>query len=277
MFDFFDKLENKRAFKKALKEIQQEGNPSRSSASVSRVYSNETSNITGGGAGGSFPRYSDGLLKPDSEVVDMKNFKDWRKVERVESNHPVYKDKLFAGSLKNATDKPVEKAEPVYEKTIDEDEQKSIVDFLHDDEEKQDRKARNDFMSFMLKKSDEKEEQKTVVQKPEENKQPENKPEEKNQFKLLYEEIQRRKAEAAKRSAVIVQPEQNQEVKPAPAPVKVEEVKKVEPEIAKPEIKPVVGEMAEPKKPAKKVVNRKPRGKNKRRFDADVIGSVDWR
>ena len=28
---------------------------------------------------------------------------------------------------------------------------------------------------------------------------------------------------------------------------------------------------------AKKVVNRKPRGKNKRRFDADVIGSVDWR
>lgn len=44
-------------------------------------------------------------------------------------------------------------------------------------------------------------------------------------------------------------------------------------EVVQPQIAPVVSEKPQPKK----TVNRKPRGKNKRRFDADVIGAVDWR
>lgn len=264
MFDFFDKLENKRAFKKALKEIQQEGNVSNSATSVSRVYSNETSNISSGGNGGFSPKYSDGLVKPDSEVVDMKNFKDWRKVERVESNHPVYKDKLFASSLKNSSSKPTDKVEPATEMSIDDNTQESIIDYLHDDEEAQDRKARNDFMSYMMKKSN---------PPVDEAKQPEqNKPKEtKNQFTLLYEEMQRRKAEAAKKEAEKAEALKQSEVKsePVATPAPVEPVKQ------KPEIVQVV-EIAQEKKEVKKV-NRKPRGKNKRRFDADVIGSVDWR
>ena len=54
-------------------------------------------------------------------------------------------------------------------------------------------------------------------------------------------------------------------------PVRVEIKLHTEPRVAPaPVQKPAVA-------PKKKVTNRKPRGKNKRRFDADVIGSVDWR
>lgn len=315
MLDFFDSLEKKKAFKKALQEVKNE-NQSKSNNTVSRVYG-ESSQTT---------RYNGPLSKPATDVVDLKHFKDWRKVEKVESNNPVYDSNLFGSSLKKADqENSTLKTEQTFKST-------PVSNFVSKPEN-QDRKASSDFDDFFSKRNI------GASEKVEQNKKQTFSDEEvskaKNTFSRMFEDVEKkRKAkeetdkqlakDKAMLSEILTEMEAKKSEQKLPeVKVEVEDEKQKQQESkangtqngvatvdiknnvsnnsSKPETikvkirvntdnnKAVVNQAVVPPVPSvnsstakpttqlKKVVKRKPRGKNKRRFDADVIGSVDWR
>lgn len=322
MFDFFDSLEKKKAFKKALEEVREENNL-QSKTGVSRVYSNENYESVQ-----SQKRYTGSFSKPATGVVDLKHFKDWRKVDKVQSNNPVYDSTMFKSSLtknepeieqKKPEQKKVEqpeskKVEPVFKSSPV---SKYVSSSLDDEKDSFD-----DFDDFFKKNT------KIVEPEKEKKKTPSYQFNEaevakaKSTFARMFEDIEKkRKANEEKNAPAPVKPQENKEEEEEKEDFILAR-KKQEPEKTNPEVKIHVVDdkptlRAEPRpnnekpkvlvsatpnantidikihtvsepartkttesatKPAvKKTINRKPRGKNKRRFDADVIGSVDWR
>lgn len=235
MLDFFDKLENKRAFKRALKEIEAED--SNRAQTATRVYkSNEGASI-------SRPCAS-AAAKPLSNAVDLKYFEDWNKVDKVESKNPSYRESSFR------VREPEKKSEP---KSYSHE---SLTDILSKDKVVEEKSNRESYSSFLSAKSENKEGKSS------------------SSISELFAEMQRRRAavmqsDAPKVSEPEVKEEKpQQQIQPQENPkseIKVEVIDKVpETEVAK-------------KAVTKPKTNRRPRGKSKRRFDADVISSVDWR
>lgn len=318
MFDFFDSLEKKRAFKKALEEVREE-NKEQSKTGVSRVYSNQSVEKVPSQA-----RYTGPFNKPSSSVVDLKHFKDWRKVEKVQSNNPVYDADMFKSSLtKNEPEKEEPKPEPKPAPSSSKVEpvfKSSPVSKYVSSASDEDRNSYGDFDDFFTKS--------TKIVEPEKKKttnkfSDDDVAKAKSTFARMFEDIEKkRKANEAKKP--IVPPVTKDEIKEEDEAEEdfILARKKPEQEQKKPEVKvhvvqdkltlraeprennehPKVSVSATPNantidikihtvpvtapakpvapavKPAvKKTINRKPRGKNKRRFDADVIGSVDWR
>lgn len=304
-------IENKKAFKTALKQMK---NKNESKNNVSQIYGNG-SRVEKAFASA---QYSGAYAKPSSEVVDLKDFKNWRKIEKVESNNPVYNDDIFKSSLSRS------------EKNHNENSQKDeelepnaspVSNFIGGKQNSQ-RKASNDFDSFFVDKQRVERKRRFTDEELEKAQ---------NEFKKMIEDVEKKKREKQQRDAVAKAQANNvvEEIQEEPE-LKLPEVKvEVEPE--KPTLK-VVRREEEEKKPLKEktieiiqkssgessnstekkkplilditlekkpngsvqIVNktestsekprtvqkqttRKPRGKNKRRFDADVIGSVDWR
>lgn len=283
MLDFFDNLEKKKAFKKALQEIKEEDD-AKSKNTVTRVY----------GKNEQTTRYNGHFSKPATEVVDLKHFKDWRKVDKVESKNPVYDLNLFESPLKKVEPEQ-KKAEPVFKGS-------SVSNYISK-QDGQDRKTYSDFDEFFAKRNIGSSEK--VETKNKQTFSDEEVAKAKNTFSRMFEDVERKRK--AKKQAdkqheddkdeidliLSKMEEKKTEQKLPEVKVEVEDKIKEEPKpiltiVAKPEQKHEetvlhAVQKSEPtvqvSKPAvaKKVVNRKPRGKNKRRFDADVIGSVDWR
>ena len=323
MFDFFDSLEKKRAFKKALEEVREE-NKEQSKTGVSRVYSNQSVEKVPNQT-----RYTGPFNKPSSSVVDLKHFKDWRKVEKVQSNNPVYDANMFKSSLtKNEPEKeepkpeskPEPKPAPSSSKVVEPVFKSSPVSKYVSSASDEDRNSYGDFDDFFTKSTKIVEPEKKVATNKFSD---DDEKKKKSTFARMFEDIEKkRKANEAKKP--IVPPVTKEEIKEEEEAEEdfILARKKPEQEQKKPEIKvqvvqdkptlraeprenneqPKVSVSATPNantidtkihtvpatapakpvapavKPAvKKTINRKPRGKNKRRFDADVIGSVDWR
>lgn len=281
-------IEHKRALKKALKEIEgnhQVKSSTASNSNVSKVYSRDTT------------RVNSAFTKPSTEVIDLKEFKNWRKVEKVESNNPVYRDQLFKSSLSKND-----------EQFFDDVVQKPInVSSFVGNQTNEERKPSTDFSKYFAEKRKNDVEKESSQKAKNENEKFESA---KSTFAKMFEEVEKRKQLAKQNRQEKVEDEvreteKTQEdvdetelvlQKSETIEEKLPEVK-VEIEEAKPKLKVLPKEpeqekieKAEPKqhvsvdvsKPVasttvKKQVNRKPRGKNKRKFDADVVGSVDWR
>ncbi len=303
-------IENKKAFKTAMKQVKDQNGGSKNN--VSQVYGSSKVEKAFASA-----QFSGAYAKPSSEVVDLKNFKNWRKIERVDSNNPVYKDDLFKSSLSksgrndNGDSRKDEELEP---------NSSSVSNFIGK-KQNNERKTSTDFDSFIVNK-----------QRPGRKKLFSDEELDKAQsaFMKMVEDVEKKKKEREERllkekeqlSNKVVEPVEEEpelklpeikvEVEPEKPTLKVirkeEETKPIkektieiiqktsgESENSAGKKKPLILDITLEKRPngsvqvVKKVEStpekpkpvqkqtRKPRGKNKRRFDADVIGSVDWR
>ena len=250
---------NKRALKRAFKEIELEDalieQLSNGSYVPEREYKTEDEaedvkkiKVKGGA-----------LSKPQTEAVDLKHFKDWRNVDKVESKNPLYVPK----TRKSIFDDEDDGDQPSIESPVQTNKKglSAIIDSMNksSDTEEKDTKKDTDIASFFAEKYGA---QKTK---------------EKNEPVIVSDKKQETPVKSTKTTLndlIRNQKAKQQETQKSENVVKIEVVdfadKKEEPKVE------AVKE--EPKKEEpKKVVNRKPRGKNKRRFDADVISSVDWK
>lgn len=212
MYDFLRTREDQLAFKKALEQIEQEKDlPAvhTSDTTTQRVYTPIAAQPETEKPVQTQTRYKfrSPVSRPDTSVIDLKNFKNWRDNNAEPTPKP--------NSATNILDKYAKPSNP--DTSISQDFDKYFAERL---------KAR-----------------------------PIN----------PYVQTQTKVEEPAKPKIETKQPEpvKVEVVKPEPVkaePIKIEVIEK------KPEIKE-----------NKPKTNRKPRGKNKRRFDADVISSVDWK
>ena len=290
MLNFFKDRTKMKAFKQALKEVEQE------TASLSRAKQTKDTSITRTYQSeakieevhGTY-KIKNPLKRPETTAIDLKNFKDWRKVDKVDSKQPKYIDKPSPIVFKEPEEDDFENFEP--KKTIPggefkkpepeiepltSNEQVSTLDLAESiygnktgakkdlsaetylqEKERQNfkRKSLREMMSIVapdsVKEYDKKQEEKKLTEQK------------------LLEEQQKKQAETKIKVEVV----------DFEKPVKVISSKPIEKPIPKPEPKPEI--KVEPKveqKPApKKATTRKPRGKSKKRYDADVISSVNWR
>ncbi len=227
MFEFLQTTEKKSAFKKALNEITHEKpepivfSEKRSVEGAPRRYSTTIKNP---------------LRKPETTAVDLKNFKDWRQVDKVKSDNPVYKKPDPA---------PVPKPAPA-PKAKDDDEDEIFERFP----------GGRTFAKDNPVTTAEVIDRFAVLPKDE----PQTTTNRKVTLQELVNRFQSSHSEAPKK-----EPEKE---KPA-VKVKEEPVDK--------NIKVEIVDFSDKKPKAKTPSKRKPRGKSKKRFDADVISSVDWK
>ena len=229
MFDFLESREKRRAFKKALKEVVRE-KPEPITFRKSNSEASDGPKVTRVNPYLSSSRNP--LRKPETTAIDLKYFKDWRKVEKVPSNNPVYQPKPQSKKPLFDDDGGVQPAIalPGTQKQESKVTTNEIIEkfAIKPKEEKTDKNANKYIMQ-------------TIKPKPEQHC------------------IPRPKQEPTTNSAI------NQTKN-----TQSENENKIKVEVI--DFTP----KQEPK-PVKPKTNRKPRGKGKRRFDADVITSVDWK
>ena len=257
MFDIFSEFINKRALKRAMKEVEIEDIIAQSKTEApQREYKTNLE------AEGVKPiRISSPLSKPETEAVDLKNFKNWRNTEKVESKITT---EALSKKFSFLDDDDDEGEQPSIENPVG-TKKKNIVDMIlpSNDFEKREEKKESNIADFFKEKYG--------VKKDDVN---ENKNEHKehssirNSVKVSLNDLLKRKNQETDTNLTINEVKEEKEVK-------FEENKKDSKEN---KIKVEVVDFDEPKtKTTKKTVNRKPRGKNKRKFDADVISSIDWK
>lgn len=291
MLDFFKDKAKRKAFKQALKEVEQETTLSShekhtKDTSIQRVYKSEAKEEV---VVGTYKMRTQ-LSRPETTAIDLKHFKDWRKVDKVESKQPKYidkrpplifkdpdedfddvafeeefdepKKKIPGGEFKKPEPEVEPSSEPVstldiaksiYPKEIDKNKDMSSSSYMKEN-------AKKDFGTLSLKDM-----LASIAPDTVKNYEEKKREESLNDKKIIEEE--KKKAVETKIKVEVVDFEKPKKVL-TPKPLVKEEPKKEEP---KPEPKP------EPKTEPKKPVNRKPRGKSKKRFDADVISSVNWK
>lgn len=295
MLDFFKDNKKRKAFKKALNIFDNEEKEFSSSQytqndSFVREYKTEDGESTS-------VKFSHALNKPSTSAIDLKNFKNWREVNTVESSHPMAPKKppvkyqadedggdlggfnfpsggrpepqprpqpkpenkmasiLNSGSDKNPSGVELLKSLLPQQnnfKTKDSD----IKDYVRENfsvSESKPRVSYSDILDKVLSEKKRKQESNAVTQIDLPN-------------KLVVEVVVPEKQEPE-----VVKEEVIKEV-----PVVKEVVKEVIKEV--PVVKEVIKEVIKevPAKP-KTTTPRKPRGKSKKRFDADIVSSVDWK
>lgn len=297
MLDFFKDKTKRKAFKQALKEVEQE-TASISHAkqtkdtSITRTYQSEAKVEEVHGV----YKIKSPLKKPETTAIDLKNFKDWRKVETVESKQPKYVGSPRPTVLKQPDEDDIDFTE--HKKTIpggefkkpepevepSQGEQVSTLDLADSIYAKQEAKKKDlSSASYAKEQADQSFKRKSLremmsVVSPDTVAKYDAKKEEEKRLteKKLIEEQQKKQAETRIKVEVVDFEKKPAKVE-APKPV-VKPEPKVEPKPAvkvEPAPQPKVEEA--PKPAPKKTVNRKPRGKSKKRYDADVISSVNWR
>ncbi len=249
MFEFFESRENRRAFKKALEEIAMEEasilqGKHTSDTTITRVY--KTNDETTGGNAASL-KVKNPLRKPETTAVDLKNFKDWRKVNKVPSSHPQYptNKKLFIDEEED--EEPMIKAPSSLEKSSSSVSSLDIISRLSENPAKQET---DKSITTYYKQTQTKE-------KP---KEPDKKQVTNQNIRELIEKFA--PGEIAKHEKLKAEKDALTSSEAKEAKIKIEVVD--------------FSNKQTPEKPKKKV-NRRPRGKSKRRFDADVISSVEWK
>lgn len=255
MLKFANGFLNKKALKRALKEIELEDSISEQLSKMSVVPEREYKTEEEAEDVKKL-KLKGALSKPQTEAVDLKHFKDWRTVDKVESKNPPYVPK----SRKTIFDDEDDGAQPAIESPIQTNKNSllSKIESMNSGSETKDKDIKKDtnFSSFFAEKyqSKQAEENKEFV-KEEKTPIAEQKTSVKTTKTTLNDLLKNQKSK---------QQEQNSE--------KVVKVEVVDFSEKKEDSKDITV-----KQETKKVVNRKPRGKNKRRFDADVISSVDWK
>ena len=235
MFDFFDSLEKKRAFQRALKEVNAE--QLRQPAPAMQAKASASAPATQGGQPVITPAHRRAIVspfrRPETTAIDLKYFKDWRKVDTVQSNNPTYpKRPLFPSRVQDEEAELVKDENPVKPtSTASTIEKFGIV-------QKEQSSTDRDITEYL---------------------------------RALREERAKRHAATPVRTITepIAPKKPVEEPKPAPAAETNDKIKV--------EVIDFGGQKEQPKPKPKPKTTRKPRGKNKRRFDADVISSVDWK
>lgn len=232
MFEFLQTREERRAFKKALKEVESERPEPITFSRVSQEQRVSHVNYS--------PSIKNPFRKPETTAIDLKYFKDWRKVNTVSSKNPAYQQ-------------PKPKPRPI----IDDDDEgaQPAIEFPGETRRTLPISSVGIAERFAVKPKDEQKDTdaKTYIQQTRLNR---------NRTESNFSQIIRNVTNELNSI-------KKQTTTPPPAQTPVENKVKVEVVDFTP--KPSV---AEPKKPA---VKRRPRGKGKRKFDADVITSVDWK
>lgn len=221
MYEFLETWEKKRAFKKALSEVIKE-KPEPLERKVAAPVEASAPEAPKPITPAPVNIIKNPLRKPETTAIDLKYFKDWRHVERVRSNNPLYARPSVRRSTDDDFAQPAiefpggnfGRRTPAPEKTLTNND--IMERFAIKPRETT---ANRDFKTFIAE----------TLPKPKEEPKPEPKPEPKVEQKVKVEVV---------------------DLKPKEAP---------KPAAAKPATK------------------RKPRGKGKRRFDADIISSVGWK
>jgi len=287
MFSFVDNYLNKKAMMRAIKEIDLEQEASR--PDVSKVIKEREYQTVSDVDSFSVLKKRTAINKPLTTAVDLKDFKDWRDVKKVDSKNPIYEPKKrFTFDIDEDDDgeqptidfpglkpKKVSESKPVVNEKV----------FGSSGEDEKIEKDTNINTYFKEKfgiinrlKSDTKNE--FVNNKVEENitdiKQ-ENKEEVKKEEVLKTERkktsLNEMLAKKLKENPDLLNKLKANESKTEEKP----QILDSESNKIKIEVVDFTEKKPEPPKPVKKTVNRKPRGKNKRRFDADVISNIDWK
>lgn len=254
MLNFFEKIEDKIAFKRAIKEVEEEGiDPS--VKSITRVYYTDTINNT----------KPNNIGDGKKDQVDTKYFKDWRNEEVLEPGvHETNFDDTFNDRLKNNA-----KAKPVYVEEDEEDnsstdkKETDDKDSLLDKIDKNNSLARDsqritDYRSYFASKLKENLQRKSDIDDM-------TKPDEKasdNQTGKIITEARIIESEQSKQDREDIKDKLDQIIKSLSGKnVETSQTTVVEPVV---QVK-------------KSTTKRRTRGKGKRKFDADVITNIDWR
>ncbi len=270
MLDFFDNLQKKRAFKKALEEIDlEEASVSKEKhtkdTSIQRIYQTSSSSVVQ-----ALPsKIKNPLRKPDTTAVDLKYFKDWRNVSKVSSSNAVYPQtrKIFDDDDDGAEQKinsPVDFAKP--SPTISTTEMLNKLSAKPVESDK-DEKFGTYFASRVSTNETEQKVSQNVVEndkKPAEDEKQVSSAKNKKTLRELVDIFTQGEIAKNERAKTVETQQKTQTPKQTEAKIKIEVVD-------------LTDKKPEPKPTTKKPTKRKPRGKSKRRFDADVISSVDWK
>lgn len=277
MFDFFKDLEKKKAFLRALREVDEEDNigvsvneekvKKSSARSVERVYHSMVKEEETIGSK-EMVKPKTAFHKPETTAVDLKNFKDWRKVKTVESKQPNFgpsrRRLLFDDIDEGVGESKLEfpggnfeyKAEPGIDST-------NVISSMNPQKEEV-KSARSSLRDILARAS----ERKNVA----------------NDFNSESEALTTSASPFKRTKAIesnekpIVEPKVKVEVVDFDHLTNPEKLEKVS-EVKLNEDKPNEEKVSKPsvKSNAAAVAKKRTRGKAKKRFDADVINSVDWK
>lgn len=263
MLEFFEQKMKKRAFIKALKEVTAEEAEARYAKSsranaVTRAYKTDADANTLQISNPNKLRYKNSLSKPDTDFIDLKKFKDWRNL-----NKPAAPKQSFPPFKDNKPAAPISSSKAS-------DEEENHISMPGGDFIKRKQLSAIDIAATKLNlKSDRGEIDNSSRSFLEERA---------RRQSTLQDMIDKYKSQTKATNAV-KEPAGRLEMEEKPNRIKLEIVEAEKPEaktiIEKPQTK-VVNVANSDQAVTKKKTNRKPRGKSKRRFDADVITSIDW-
>ena len=265
MFDFIKDSINKKALKRALFEVDIEEEKKKQVLVDNKPLREHKTNEES--VPFKKPRFNNSLSKPQTEAVDLKNFKNWRNVTKVEkpletkSSAPRFNflDTDDDEGEQPEIDNPVSTNKTSFKPKFSSDIEASESNVKTEEKDTSIDSFFKEKYNFLMNSNNE------LKQLKEETTANVDDQPEKPHVKVSLNDLLKRKNEelnATKES------DKKSEDKTQENLLKVEVVDLTEK--TKNETKPNVPKV-------KKTVNRKPRGKNKRRFDADVISSVDWK
>jgi len=261
MFDFFINYENRRAFKKALEELEEENSLTNAkqtqNVEVARSYKSAVGEekVTG------TLKVFNPLRKPETEAVDLKNFKNWR--EDKNSSTAINKPARRAFDIEDDEEDEgvsLEIESPLKTRKMPQPQTFNIIDIMNSSTNKttpnnKEISASSFFMEkYGLDKKEEKIESQPKLEIKEKTPIVEDKPVHK---KTTLNALLKSKMDK------LFEDETKPEIKD------IKEQDKVKIEVVDFKEKKLVQKT--------KKTTRKPRGKSKKRFDADVISSVDWK
>lgn len=261
MFEFFVNYENRRAFKKALEELEAENSldavKQTQNIDVSRSYKSDAKEEK---VVNTYKVFNP-LRKPETNAVDLKNFSNWRedKTGLNEEKSNLRKPAFSFDDEEEDEGVSLEIESPLKKKRTPPPQTFNIIDIMNNSSTKKEEKSDRSASSFFMEKYG-------LVDKKEEDTKETNL---KSEVKDVVKEAKTEHKKTTLNELLKTKLKDNDEVKP----VKIEEDLK-----PKEKIKVEVVDFNENKKEEKpKKTTRKPRGKSKKRFDADVISSVDWK
>lgn len=278
MFDLLADSTKRRAMRKAIKELDQEQQLARENNSmVKRVYQEETSaeKVV------SPVKNRSAVNKAETTAVDLKNFKNWRSVDSVKSSSPRYIGNPFTKTKF-----------PFYDEDDGEDSGVATLGDVEDSKNKTTIKNQTQQQSQpQVKKQEEVKSQpeKTIssvsliegLSKKKDEPVNEKTTSNFTQFEIIRNKNEQKLNELKELAKKKAEEENSKKDSSVKVEGKKENDNKLKIEVVVPETKKIVIEKIKHvetvKVPEKKTVTRKPRGKNKRKFDADVISSVDWK
>lgn len=279
MFDLLANSTKRKAMRKAIKELDLEQQIARENSSViKRAYQDESLIEKAVN-----PIKNRSVVnKAETTAVDLKNFKNWRTVDSVKSSSPKYVGNPFTKTKFPFYDEDDEGEDAGVSTLGEVEDSKSKV------EQKQTLKTQTDIKKKEESKPAIAQTQKSInsvgliesLSKKKDEPISEKTTSDFTQFEIIRNKNQEKLNSFRDKVTKKIEEEKIKN-NLSSSVVKDESENKLKIEVVVPETKKIVVEkikqVEKVKAPEKKPVNRKPRGKNKRKFDADVISSINWK